>query len=451
MNIEYTLAEIAGMVNAAGPDRADTIRVTGVSTDTRTLQPGDIFFALSGDSHDGDRFVDAAFERGAAAAVSHTLHTSGPCILHPSPLEALQSLAATHRVRCNAQVIAITGSCGKTTAKEMVAAVLGTKYRVVKTPGNLNNDIGCPLSILGMAPQTHYAVIEMGANHPGEIARLCEMARPNESAVTIVAPAHLEGFGDIEGVARAKAEIMEALPADGRFYVNTDDPRCREMAERFSGEKVLFGKRGDVVLESMQFDEHGELVLSINPVGHIRLPLAVRAHSINVLLAVAVGLCHQVGQFEEPLRAACVSAIRFKVLRLFPWVILDDTYNANPASMAAALEALADFPGRRKIAVLGDMFELGRATETLHEEVGRAAAHHQIDWLLTLGEQAETMVAAARAAGIREGESYKNHQAVAGALLKRATEGDVILVKGSRGMKMETIINLLRTGQEQRK
>ncbi len=448
MSIDYTLAEIAGMLDADGPDRAETIRVTGVSTDTRTLQPGDLFFALSGDSHDGDRFVDTAFERGAAAAVTHTPHVSGPCLLQGHPLQALQRLAAAHRAKCSARVIALTGSCGKTTAKEMIASVLGTQYGVIKTPGNLNNDIGCPLSLLGITPQTQYAIIEMGANHTGEIAQLCRMARPNESAVTMVAPAHLEGFGDIGGVARAKAEIMEALPADGCFYVNADDPHCMEMAGKFPGDKVYFGKHGDVILESLHFDANGEMVLSVHPVGILRLPLAVRAHSTNVLLAVSVGLRHHITQFEAPLRAACEAAIRFKVLKLSPWVILDDTYNANPASMVAAIEALADFPGRRKIAVLGDMFELGDASRRLHLEVGQAAARHGINWLLTLGEHAEAMAAAARATGIPDAAAYENHEAIAGALTRHAAEGDIILIKGSRGMKMETVIQSLRAAHE---
>jgi len=444
MNLNYTIAEIAGILGTSVPEAAGALRVTGVSTDTRTLQAGDLFFALSGQSYDGDRFVDTAFARGAAAVVTHTPHRSGACLIHARPLEALQRFAAEHRGRCKTQIIAITGSCGKTTAKDMTAAVLETKYTVTKTPGNLNNDIGCPLSLLGIGPQTEYAVIEMGANHPGEIAGLCRMAHPNESAVTMVAPAHLEGFGDLRSVAQAKAEIVEALPADGCFYVNADDPRCMAMAKLFSGDKVLYGKRGDVVLDSLHVDDTGEMVLSIAPIGAIRLPLAVRAHSTNVLLAVAVGLRHHITDLETPLRAACMAATRFKILHLPSRVILDDSYNANPASMTAALEALADYSGKRKIAVLGDMFELGKAADTLHEEVGSTAGKLGVDWLAAIGDHARTVAEAATAAGVPRADVFENHQDIVAALQGDAAAGDVILVKGSRGMKMETVIHLLK-------
>ncbi len=444
MKLGYTITEVAGMIGISCPATAREIRVTGVSTDTRSLHPGDLFFALSGDTYDGDSFVDGAFKQGAVAAVTHTAHGTGPCLLHASPREALRHFAAAHRTNCPARIIAITGSCGKTTTKDMIAAVLGTKYRVSKTRGNLNNDVGCPLSLLDITPETHYAIIEMGANHPGEIARLCSMARPDESAVTMVAPAHLEGFGDIRAVARAKAEIVEALPADGCFYVNGDDPYCVEMASMFSGDKIYFGKRGDVALNALDFDETGEMVLSIAPIGTIRLPLHVRAHSTNVLLTVAVGMHHHVSEFEAPLRAACADALRFKVVQRSPWIILDDTYNANPASMAAAIEALADYPGKRKIAVLGTMFELGNASARLHEIVGETVAANRIDWLLAMGENAADMVAGARAAGIGEAAVFETHEAVAGALRASASAGDVVLVKGSRGMKMESVIALLK-------
>jgi UDP-N-acetylmuramoyl-tripeptide--D-alanyl-D-alanine ligase len=298
---------------------------------------------------------------------------------------------------------------------------------------------------LHIGSETKFAVIEMGANHTGEIAQLCRMARPVESAVTMVGPAHLEGFGDIAAVARAKSEIMEALPGDGCFYVNADDAFCAAMGERFPGEKVFFGKRGDVALESLHFDDSGEMVLHIAPIGQLRLPLMVRAHSINVLLAVAVGLRHGIADFEEPLRAACKSASRFKVIQLGSCTLLDDTYNANPASMKAALEALADYSGKRKIAVLGDMFELGEAAACLHAEVGTVAAQQGIDCLFSLGAYAKDMVGSASAAGIPEAFAFENHESLAAAIQEHAEAGDTILFKGSRGMKMELIIQQLQS------
>lgn len=445
MSIAYTIADIIGMLGIPVDISSGEKQVSGVSTDSRTVQPGDLFFALSGEKFDGDRFVDAAFAAGAAAAVTHRPHATGTCLIHPNPLEALQTLAARHRDRCHARVIAITGSCGKTTSKDMAAALLGARYPTVKTLGNLNNDIGCPLSLLRVGPDTRFAIIEMGANHSGEIAALCRIARPEESAVTMVAPAHLEGFGSVERVAAAKSEILEALPADGCFYVNTDDPLCVKMSARHPGRKVLFGSQGDVRLQSLHFDNDGEMVLSISPVGRIRLPLAIRAHATNVLLAVAIGLQHGVDEFEGPLREACKTASRFRVVRISPWTFLDDTYNANPASMKAALEALADYPGNRKIALLGSMFELGDAAAALHAEIGAAAARLGINWLWAIGPHAGDMVAGARAEGIGDAEVFDTHEAMAAAVRARAAGDDVVLLKGSRGMKMETVLQLLQT------
>lgn len=444
MSIAYTIADIIGMLGIPVDISSGEKQVSGVSTDSRTVQPGDLFFALSGEKFDGDRFVDAAFAAGAAAAVTHRPHATGTCLIHPNPLEALQTLAARHRDRCHARVIAITGSCGKTTSKDMAAALLGARYPTVKTLGNLNNDIGCPLSLLRVGPDTRFAIIEMGANHSGEIAALCRIARPEESAVTMVAPAHLEGFGSVERVAAAKSEILEALPADGCFYVNTDDPLCVKMSARHPGRKVLFGSQGDVRLQSLHFDNDGEMVLSICPIGRIRLPLAIRAHATNVLLAVAIGLEHGIDEFEGPLREACKTASRFRVVRISPWTFLDDTYNANPASMKAALEALADYPGNRKIALLGSMFELGDAAAALHAEIGAAAASLGIDWLWAIGPHAGDMIAGARAEGIGDAEVFDTHEAMAAAVRARAAGDDVVLLKGSRGMKMETVLQLLQ-------
>ncbi len=443
MNLKYTLDEVAAMMGLDAPEQEGNRPISGVSIDTRTLRPGDLFIALSGERHDGDGFVDEAFACGAAAAATTAKHASGPCLVTDSPLEALQRLASAHRSRMGARVIAITGSCGKTTTKDFIAALLGSAYPTVKTQGNYNNDKGCPLSLMRMEADTRFAVIEMGANHMGEIADLCRMARPDESAITMVAPAHLEGFGSIENVARAKAEILEALPSNGCFYVNMDDPHCRAAADRFSGEKVRFGHTGDVVLESVTFDEMGDMVLDIAPLGRLRLPLRVRAHAMNALLATAVGLRHGVAAFEEPLRKACRDAVRFKVRRIHEWTVLDDVYNANPASMRAALEALMDQPGTKKYAVLGSMFELGADAPRLHRELGEFAARQGIDGLLARGPNAVDMVVGARAAGLREAYVCESHETAAAMVRERAASGDVVLLKGSRGMQMEGVMALL--------
>lgn len=443
MGWTYTLTELAQIAGAAAPERDAAF--SRVSTDTRTIKSGDLFIALQGANFDGDTFVAEAFAKGAAGAVCRMQHVDGPCVVVEDTLGVFQTFAAHHRRLHDIPVLAITGSCGKTTAKDMTAALLGSRLAVTKTDGNLNNEIGCPHSLLKIDGETEFAVMEMGASHLGEIARLCELAAPTESAITLVAPAHLEGFGDIENVARAKGEIMEALPPDGCFFINADDPRCVRIGESYTGDKVRFGRRGDVVLNSCAFDEAGELVLEIAPVGRLRLPLAVRAHTTNVLLAVAVGLRHGIEEFEEPLREACLRASRFKVSRVGPLEILDDSYNANPASMTAALEALADRPvtGAR-LAVLGEMLELGEAAGYLHGEIGRAAARCGVTHLLARGPHAIEMVDGARAAGVPSAAAMEDHEEIAKKVIDVARPGDVLLVKGSRGMRMEIVIEALR-------
>ncbi len=443
MGWRYTLNELADWLNCDAGARGG-VAVTGVSTDTRTINPGDMFVALEGPNFDADDFVVTAFAQGAAAAICKRPHPEGPCLVVSNPLAALQQWATRHRMSHDIPIFAVTGSCGKTTTKDLTAALLESRYTVVKTKGNLNNDIGCPLSLLRIDRDTSFAVIEMGANHVGEIDQLCSIARPTETAVTIVAPGHLEGFGSIEDVARAKSEIVDGLDADGCFYKNMDNPWCRAMGENFRGDIVRFGREGDVVLKCQSFDASGEMVLEIDPIGMIRLPLLVPAHATNVLLAVAVGLRHGLTEFEGPLRAACGTAARFKVRVLGPFELLDDTYNANPASMGAALEALAarSVKGKR-IAVLGEMLELGGDSAVLHRSVGTQAGERGVDAVFAYGEHACDIIAGARDAGIARSEAFDSHEAIADALVLSASPGDSILLKGSRGMRMERVAELL--------
>lgn len=443
MSWTYTLRQLASIVGATwdGPDRS----FTAVSTDTRTLQAGDVFFALSGERFDGNQFVADAFARGACAAVCTVPTSMGPCLVVPDALQAFQSLAAHHRKQYDIPIFALTGSCGKTSTKDLTAAVLATKFDVVKTQGNLNNEIGCPRSLLQIDAATRFAVVEMGANHQGEIARLCQVAHPTESAITLVAPSHLEGFGSIEGVARAKAEIVEALPANGTFYVNIDDPWCVRIAERFSGDTITFGRSGDVVLEDCRFDASGDMLLRIAPIGELRLPLYCRAHAYNVLLAVAVGLRHGVREFEGPLREAIQRAARFKVQTLGPIQVIDDSYNANPRSMEAALQGLADRPSAgSRIAALGEMLELGEDAALYHRAVGDYAGKLGVTHVFARGPHACDTISAALAAQAPHAEVIEDHHAIAEAIHRVARPGDVLLIKGSRGMKMERVLESLR-------
>jgi len=437
----YTIDELARILGTEAPV-GGALSFERISTDTRTLETGDVFLALKGERFDGSRFVSEAFARGAVAAVTTTSDDAGPCLIVEDPLRALQQFAAFHRARYDLPVIALTGSCGKTTAKDMIAALLRSRYTVASTPGNLNNDIGCPRSLLEIDGDTDVAVIEMGANHPGEIAALCELAQSTESAITMIGPAHLEGFGTVENVAAAKAEIVDALGAEGLFYANVDDPWCRRIAERFPGEQMRFGKGGDVELEECAFTAPGEMRLQVKPVGELRLPLACRAHAANVLLAVAVGMRHGIHEFQKPLREACENAVRFKVRSLGPLTVIDDSYNANPASMAAALEALAEWPGDGvRMAALGEMLELGGSAAGLHRGVGARAAALGVARLFVRGPHAGDVVAGA--AGVRA-EVMEDHEAIAEAVHRAAQPGDMLLVKGSRGMRMENVIAALQ-------
>lgn len=443
MGWTYTIQELARAVGAAAPH--DAASFSRVSTDTRTLQQGDVFFALTGEKYDANMFVAEAFAKGACTAVATKANEAGPCLVVPDVRTALQQFAGHHRARYSPLVFGITGSCGKTTSKDMIASVLATRMNVVKTRGNLNNEIGCPLSLLQIDESTDAAIIEMGAARRGNIAELCAFARPAESAITLIAPAHLQGFGTIENIARTKGEIAEALPPEGVFYVNTDNEWCVRIAEGTSCRKIYYGKRGDIALKSCEIAGDGEYVLEIDPVGLLRLPLPSRAHAVNVLLAVAVGLQHGVSEFEGPLRSVCLDPARFKRLRIGHLDVIDDTYNASPASMSAALRGLVEHPnGGARIAALGDMLELGPDSKQLHRGIGALAGELGLARLFALGDEASDMIAAARDAGVPHAEVLPDHAAIARAVLDAARPGDVLLVKGSRGMRMERVIEHLK-------
>ncbi len=439
----HTLQDLAGAIGAKQPESA--AEFSRVSTDTRTIQRGDVFFALTGEKFDANTFVTEAFAKGACAAVSTKENSAGACLIVPNVQTALQNFAGFHRDNYSPLVFAITGSCGKTTSKDMIAAVLETSMRVVKTRGNLNNEIGCPLSLLQIDDSTEAAIIEMGAAQRGNIAELCAFAKPMESAITLVAPAHLEGFGSIENIARTKGEIAEALPCDGTFYVNADNEWCVRVAESVTCNKVYFGAKGDVSLRSIDIEHDGEMTLDVDPVGRLRLALPSRGHASNALLAIAVGLRHGVTEFETPLRAVCADPARFKRLRIGMLDVIDDTYNASPASMAAALRGLAERPGTgARIAALGDMLELGPTSNQLHAEIGTLTGALGLSHVFAVGGRASAMITAARDAGVPHAKVLPDHAAIARAVHEVAQPGDVLLVKGSRGMRMERVIEQLK-------
>jgi UDP-N-acetylmuramoyl-tripeptide--D-alanyl-D-alanine ligase len=444
---------------------APPAEVEGVSTDTRALPARSLFVALRGDRFDAHAFLPDAFRAGAAAAVVSGEWAAGnvppgPALAVPDPLPALGAIARLHRRRFRIPVVAVTGSNGKTTTREMIASILATRGKVLRTEGNLNNEVGVPLTLLGLDASHEAAVIEMGMSHPGEIARLAAIAEPQVGVVTNAAPAHLEGLGSVDAVADAKGELYLGLPPGGVAVANADDARMLKRAQASGRRVVTFavgrGRRGDVVvleilaqgLDGLRFllgVGNRELELSIPIVGAHNAANAAAA----ACAAIALGCTDR--EIARGLAAARPPGRRLRLEHLPSGVqLVDDCYNANPLSMSAALRTLRELaqasPGSRAVAVLGDMLELGAFEAEAHRNVGAEAARSGLAWLAGFGPRSRETVAAARAAGLADGASF--HTEDLDALVRFAKERleprDVLLVKGSRGMKLERLVEALR-------
>jgi len=438
----FSLPEIAVALNLPC-DLYPRIPITGWSVDTRTLAPGDLFFALRGPAHDGHEFVRAAFDKGAAAAiVERSSETAGPLIQVPDVLDAMQKLASWARNRWGGEVLAVTGSAGKTTTKEIIARLLEPAMPVGKSAGNLNNHIGLPLSILRLPPEARVAVLELGMNHAGEIRRLAAVAQPDVGVVTNVGHAHVESFASIDEVALAKRELIEALPASGVAVLNADDPRVARFQEVHPGRSVTFGlsPEADVRAEQVELGTGG-VRFRLGEALWLESPMPGLHSVLNLLAGIAVaGLF---GIRPADLQPA-VKSLEAGVMRGRRFVhrgitIVDDCYNSNPEAARHMLELLRAEPGRRRIAVLGEMLELGSLSEPLHRELGRHAAERGIDVLIGVRGAAGHMVDEALRAGMPESAArFFEDPAEAGEFARReASEGDVILFKGSRGTRVE--------------
>jgi len=418
---EHALILPAGM-------RPGDVTVTGWSTDTRTIAPGDLFFALSGPNFDGSAFIGEAFARGAVAAIKD------------DALCSLQKLAAWAREAWGGDIVAITGSAGKTSTKEVIADLLSTRWPVGRTTGNLNNHIGLPLSLLRLPDEARVGVIEIGMNHAGEIRDLAKIARPRIAVVTNVGYAHVENFEDgIEGVARAKRELMESLPADGIAVLNSDDARVMEFTH--AGEAITFGIDGEAAVraEGVVFTETGAR-FRVNGT-HFQTELTGRHGVLNILAGVAVA-----GIYGLPAADLTDAVARLKPGRMrgerFTHrgiLILNDCYNSNPDAARAMIDVLRDTPAQRRVAVLGEMLELGRWSEVLHRDVGRYAAECGMSVLVGIRGAAKTMVDAAVQAGLSEAAAFffETPESAGEQLREIAREGDAVLFKGSRGTGVE--------------
>lgn len=443
--IRGTLAEFAPAL--AAHCTADA-RFEGVSIDSRRAPPESLFVAIRGERMDGHAFVHEAADAGVAAAmVERQLELALPQMVVADTTAGLGQLASEWRQRFSLPLIGVTGSNGKTTVKQMLAAILACRGEVLATRGNLNNHIGVPLTLLGLSEGHQAAVVEMGANHLGEIAMLAGLARPTVGLVTNAGRAHLEGFGSLDDVARGKGEMFATLPDDGVAVINADDSYCRLWLELAGSRRVLrFGRtaQADVRAVAIRADSDGyQQFTLVTPEGEaeVSLPLLGEHNIANALAAAAAALAARVTPAQIATGLARVGGAPGRLqLRHTPGgaCLIDDSYNANPDSLNVALEALAAREGTR-VLVLGDMAELGAGEGELHAETGRRARASGIDYLYTLG----TLSAAASEA-FGEGALHSSDQdALLAALRTHDREASTILVKGSRSMQMERVVQAL--------
>ena len=443
---------------------SSSCRIRGVSTDSRKIQPGELFVPIEGPNFDGHQFIRQALEKGAAGSLFRTgweqkadgVEGFGKFLIQvEDPLKALGDLAHFWRGRhSRVKTVAITGSNGKTTTKEMAARALSTAFRVLKTEGNLNNLIGLPLMLLRLSDEHEVAVLEMGMNLPGEIRRLQEIAEPQVSLITNVGRAHLEFLGSLEGIVRAKGELWEGLRRDDWIAVNADDPRVVELAAAVHCRKKTFGirERAEISAEGISVEaafgtrfslklEDQTMPIGLHTFGRHNVYNALGAAALAAILGldaekIAAGLD---GFQPHPGRGRIHSLGRGLHL-------LDDTYNSNPDSLEATLAAFGEMKGdSRGLVVLGDMLELGPGTADFHDEAGKKMGALRFEHLFFCGEQREHLADGAKSAGMEESRIhlFADPEEVAGSLESRAGEGDWILVKGSRRLRMERIVEAL--------
>lgn len=432
-----------------------TVLITGVCTDSRQIKPGDLFFALKGERFDGHRFLDEVFAKGAAAAVVETApgNPEGrPLMIVPDVRAALGKLAARYRQDFALRTVAVGGSNGKTSTKELVAAVLSAKFKTLWSEGSFNNDIGVPLTLLRLESGHQAGVFEVGTNHPGELGPLAQMIRPEFGVITSIGREHLEFFGDLAGVAEEEGALAEFLLEQGKLFVNGDSPGLEEIARRTRAgiTRLGCGAGNDWRVENWRVDENGTRFNLAGPdsnfSGEYQTNLLGRHQAVNagfaILLGRELGLNRQ--EIESGLAGAQGAKMRLQARRADHFMILDDCYNANADSMAAALETLRVFPCQgKRMAILGEMGELGEASDSAHREVGEKAADAGIEALFAVGSRSAMMAGGARQGGMRRVfEAADSGAAVemAGPLIEA---GDVVLVKASRSSRFERIVEAL--------
>jgi UDP-N-acetylmuramoyl-tripeptide--D-alanyl-D-alanine ligase len=446
-----SLRKIAEFARASLTASDAGLTVSRISTDSRTVQPGDLFVALRGENFDGHKFVEQASERGAAGAMVEeswkgTTPKTFALIRVSDTLAGYQNLAANYRRSLPLKVIAVTGSNGKTSTKDFLAAILSRGFRVTKTEGNFNNHVGLPQTMLAASSSDEIAVWEIGMNHPGEIAALSKLAAPAAAIITNVGVAHIQFMGSREAIAAEKGALAEAVDADGTVILNADDPYSQGIAERTRAKVILAGvENGSIRANEMRQSPTGIEFTILEGAHRCRAQLPVPGiHMVqNAMLAVAAGRAFGLSleHCAAGLASAPLAKARLQIKEINGIQFIDDSYNANPDSMKAALRTLVelDADGRR-IAVLGQMSELGEESERSHREVGEAAAALGIDELIAVGGTGAAMARAAQEAGLKKCLCVDSPGDAAGILGETASPGDLILVKGSRSAGMERVL-----------
>lgn len=436
----------------------------GVTIDSRSTRPGDLFVAIPGETFDGHDFIGNAAARGAAGALVRrdaVLPPDGhglPLLRVPDTVEALGRLASYWRGQLPAtlRVAGITGSVGKSSTKELAYSVLEPYRRVVKSPKSFNNELGLPLSVLAIPQDAEVALLEMGTYGPGELTQLAAIARPDIGVVTNVGPSHLERMGSLEAIAVAKGELIAAIPALGKVVLNADDPRVRSMSRLTGARPLLYGLGPEADLRATELATHGVDGISFaltyqgqrRETGQVALVGAHHVYTALAAVAIALVVGLSVDEAVAGLKGARAQFRATLVAGPNGSTVLDDSYNASPASANAALAVLQDIPATRRIAVLGDMLELGTYEEAAHREIGRAVVR-VVDELVTVGPRARLIAAEARREGLPAPSihEFPDKHELADSLRSFLRPGDVVLIKGSRGLALETVIEELRETQ----
>jgi UDP-N-acetylmuramoyl-tripeptide--D-alanyl-D-alanine ligase len=454
--MKLPLWRVAEFTGAKGEFEQDAVAM-GYSIDSRTLNPGDLFIALAGEHFDGHDYVQAALDKGAVAAIvkgdsqAEKKAEAGSRLMYvDDTLKALQSLGAAVRRLWGKPLLAVTGSAGKTTTKEVLAHLLATRFRVLKSTGNLNNHIGLPLQLLKLEAEHDVGVVEMGMNHPGEIRALGALAQHDMAVVTCVAPVHLESFDSIAGIARAKYEIIETLHPGGVAVLNADDEYVSQFGRDFKGKVVTFGikKAADVSAQNVKLNGIAGSTFEL-VVGSVResvtLPLVGEHNIYNALAGAAAALERGVPPSEaaEAMASLQPGDKRGQVLEIRGATILNDCYNSNPKALNSMIDALAGIKAERRILVAGEMLELGPLAEELHRESGQHAAEKKIDLVLGVRGLAKALAEAACGGGVQA--QFLETPEQAGEVLARLLKpGDAVLMKASRGVKLERALEVLQ-------